>query len=118
MRKSTIVEPLQNQIDHLSGRAVCGQIPQDLYKLLIKRTGTSRKETDCLGLASLLPGIVSRTDVLPYRYHETIGNVTPDDVFLGCRNHILKKRIRLQKTQIERTHLNRKISTIGVEIVS
>jgi putative transposase len=53
------------------------------------------------------------------RYHEAIGNVTPDDVYYGGREKVLKKRLELKsKTILERRKYNATITVTGVETVS
>jgi transposase InsO family protein len=53
------------------------------------------------------------------RYHEAIGNLTPDDVYYGRRKQILKKRVELKrKTMLERKKCYDKITVTGAEIVS
>ena len=53
------------------------------------------------------------------RYHEGIGNVTPDDVYYGRRKHIQQKRAELKtKSMLERKEINSRMSITGVETVS
>ena len=53
------------------------------------------------------------------RYHEGIGNVTPDDVYYGRRKTIQQKRTELKvKSMLERKEFNGRIVTTGAETVS
>jgi len=53
------------------------------------------------------------------RYHEGIGNVTPDDVYYGRQKTIRQKRSELkEKSILERKKFNSKILTTGAETVS
>lgn len=51
------------------------------------------------------------------RYHEILCNVTPDDVYFGRREEILKRRVEFkEKTILERKYYSSKIIEKGAEI--
>ena len=53
------------------------------------------------------------------RYHEGIGNVTPDDVYYGRRKEIQQARAWLkEKSMLERREINCRITLTGAETVS
>jgi len=46
-------------------------------------------------------------------FHEAMGNVTPDDMYAGKRDEILKRRAELKcKTIVERKKVNCKMSVV------
>ena len=51
------------------------------------------------------------------QYHKSLGYVTPDDVYFGQREDILRRREELKaKTILERQHYNSKINVTGAKI--
>ncbi|MGB8225748.1 MAG: integrase core domain-containing protein [Sedimentisphaerales bacterium] len=53
------------------------------------------------------------------RYHEAIGNVTPDDMYYGGRDEILKQCAKLKlKTMLERKEVNCRMVVSGAEKLS
>ncbi len=54
-----------------------------------------------------------------HRYHEAFSNVTPDDVYYGQREEIVKRRKQLKaKTILERKRVNCNMVETGAKIVS
>jgi len=51
------------------------------------------------------------------QYHKSLGYVTPDDVYFGQREDILRRREELKaKTILERQRYNSKINVTGAKI--
>ena len=50
------------------------------------------------------------------RYHEALGNVTPDDVYYGRRESIIEKRLKLKLKALERRRRNNKTRAVAASV--